>query len=140
MFTISASAFAGWEANITVSSDNAESRLSFGQKADATDLTDGLYDVPALLSGAIRVYFQTEEGSFWRDIRAIGADKEWQLQIASQTGMPVDVAWNPADFPAGATVTLIDASNAQEIDMKSSSNYTLEKPGNALLRIEVTDN
>jgi hypothetical protein len=139
MFTISTSAAAGWETNITVISDNAESRLSFGQKVDATDLSDGLYDVPALLSGAIQVFFQTPDGSFWRDIRAIGAAKEWRLIIVSQTGRPVAISWNPADLPDNAEIRLTDTADGSRVDMKSSNSYTPANPGNASLLIEVTN-
>jgi hypothetical protein len=139
MFTISASAAAGWETHITVISDNAESRLSFGQKVDATDLSDGLYDVPALLSGVIQVSFQTPDGSFWRDIRAVGAAKEWRLIIVSQTGRPVAISWNPADLPDDAEIRLTDTADGSRIDMKSASSYTPANPGNALLLIEVTN-
>ena len=140
IFSYQVSAFDGWEAAITVASGNAESRLSFGQKPDATDLNDGLYDVPAMLSGAIQVYSQTMEGSFWRDIRAMESGKEWQLIIKSQTGKPIIITWNPANLPADANVKLIDASNGKETDMKTSRNYTLESTRDALLLIEVTSN
>ena len=42
IFSYPASAFAEWETAITVSSGNAESRLTFGQKLKATDLADGI--------------------------------------------------------------------------------------------------
>ncbi|MEN8134366.1 MAG: hypothetical protein ABFS18_02355 [Thermodesulfobacteriota bacterium] len=140
IFSYQASAFDGWEASITVTSGNAENRLSFGQKPDATDLTDGFYDLPAMLSGAIQVYFQTEGESFWRDIRAMGPDKEWQLIITSQTGSPIAITWDPDNLPADANVRLIHPANGKETDMKASSSYIMESTSNALLLLEVTGN
>jgi hypothetical protein len=140
IFSYPASASDGWEASITVTSGNAESRLSFGQKPDATDLTDGLYDLPAMLSGVIQVYFQTDGESFWRDIRAMGPGKEWRLLITSQTGQPITITWDPENLPADANVSLIDPANDRETDMKTTGSYTMENTGNALLLLEVTGN
>ena len=140
IFSYQVSAFDGWEAAITVTSGNAESRLSFGQQPDATDLNDGRYDVPAMLSGTIQVYSQTKDGPFWRDIKAMDSSKEWQLIITSRTGQPISITWNPANLPADANVKLIDAANGREIGMNASSAYTLENTSDALLLIEVTSN
>lgn len=134
------SAFTGWEANITVTSGNAENRLSFGQRADATDLTDGLYDLPAMLSGTIQIYFQTEGKPLWRDIRAMGPDKEWQLIITSQTGQPLAITWDPDHLPATANVRLVDPANGIETDMKASNAYLMENTDNALLILRLTRN
>ena len=140
IFSFPASAFEGWETNLTVLSGNAESRLSFGQKPDATDLADGLYDVPAMLSGTIQVYFQTDGESFWRDIRAMGPDKEWQLIITSHTGKPIVITWDSDSLPQDADVRLIDTENGRETDMKSFSSYTMESTDSAALILEVTTN
>ncbi|MCK4838233.1 MAG: hypothetical protein KAS94_05480 [Desulfobulbaceae bacterium] len=138
IFSYPASALDGWESSVTVTSGNAESRLSYGQKADATDLTDGLYDVPAMLSGAIQVYFQNEEESFWRDIRAIGPNSEWQLIITSHTGKPVVITWDSDNLPQDAEVRLIDTENGQEVDMKSFNSYSLGSTDSAVLVLEIT--
>ena len=139
MLSYLVSAFVGWQASITVTSGNAESRLSFGQKADATDLIDGLYDVPAMLSGSIQVYFQTEVDTFWRDMWALGPGKKWwQFIITSHTGEPIDITWNPDNLLTDANVKLIDTANGKEIDMKNSNFYPLESTNKALLLLEVT--
>jgi hypothetical protein len=140
IFSCPAWASDGWEASITVTSGNAESRLSFGQKPEATDLTDGLYDLPAMLSGAIQVYFQTDGESFWRDIRAMGPDREWQLLITSQTGQPITITWDPENLPADANVRLIDPANDRGTNMKTTGSYIIENTGNASLILEVTGN
>ena len=124
-----ASAADGWEANITVLSGKAKSRLSFGQRLDATNRKDGRYDVPSLLSGRLQVYFTGGGGNFWRDIRAQDQEaiKEWRLIIKSQTGKPVTVRWNQDDLPPDSSVKLIEIVSGHAVDMKSSTVYT---PGN----------
>lgn len=148
LFTITAfgifpppsSAVEAWELNVDVVSGNAESRFSFGQQPDATDLTDGLYDVPAMLSGSIQVFSQTKEGSFWRDIRSTETGNEWQLIIKSQTKKPLHISWDPDHLPADASVKLVNASSGKETDMKTSKKYTLKNTSEALFLIEVTTN
>ncbi|MCA1765495.1 MAG: hypothetical protein LC633_04490 [Desulfobulbaceae bacterium] len=135
----SASAMEGWEAGIKVSSDRAASTLAFGQQPDATDLADGLYDVPAMLSGTMQVYFLNEEDSFWRDIRGMGSYKVWRLVISSQTGEPVTLSWNPADLPAESEVKLINEADRQEIDMKDAEEYSLGITPESSLLIEATN-
>lgn len=139
VFSNQASAFSGWEASVTVTSDNVKSRLHFGQKPDATALTDGLYDLPAMLSGTLQGYFQNEDGSFWRDIRAMESEEEWQLIITSQTEKPIYITWDPALFPPDAKVRLIDASNAKETDMQSANTYMMGSASNTMLLITVTN-
>ncbi|MFO7605493.1 MAG: hypothetical protein R6W72_04245 [Desulfurivibrionaceae bacterium] len=136
----SASAIEGWEANIKVTSGRTASTLAFGQKPDATDLADGLYDVPGILSGDIQVYFSNEEGSFWRDIRGPGSYQEWRLVIVSQTGEPVTISWNPADLPAESEIKLVNHADRQEIDMKDAREYSLGITPESLLLIEVSIN
>jgi len=139
-FITSSSAADGWETNIMVASGNAESSLSFGQMSDATDLTDGLYDVPAMLSGGLQAYFQSNEGFFWRDIRAIESETGWQLVVSSQTGYPITITWDPADLPAEGKITMINNSNRHETDMRNSSEYLLENNDETSLLIVVTKN
>ena len=73
----------GWELNISVvTSTGAENRISFGQKADATDGFDGQYEVPAYVEGNISVYFPHPEWAesstiYWRDIKAADTEKSW---------------------------------------------------------------
>lgn len=134
-----ASAIDGWETTIVVTSGNAESHISFGQKPDATDLNDGLYDVPAMLSGEIQVYSETKEGSLWRDIRAIGTGTEWRLIITSQTGKPLTISWNPTKLPDDLDIKLFDTASEKETDMKKSAKYILQNTSSTLLLIEVTN-
>jgi len=135
-----ASAMEGWEASIKVTSGQAASTLAFGQRPDATDLADGLYDLPAMLSGDIQVYFSNEEGSFWRDIRGPGSHQEWRLVMVSQTGEPVTVSWNPSDLPGNKNLTLRDVTEGIEIDMKAAEYYIHENIFESSLLIEVKDN
>lgn len=133
-------ALEGWEANITVTSGSSESRFSFGQRPDATDLEDGFYDVPAMLSGDLQVYSQTREGAFWRDIRGTDQGNEWQLVIMSQTQKTVYIAWDSANLPKRGRIKLVDAANGKETDMKTAGSYTIGSSGEALFTIEVTNN
>lgn len=139
LFSNPASAFRGWEASITVTSGNAKSSLHFGQRPDATALTDGLYDLPAMLSGTLQVYFQNEEGSFWRDIRAMESEEEWQVIIDSQTDAPISITWDPNHFPPNSTIRLIDASEGKDTNMKTSSNYMMGSTSKAILLITVAN-
>lgn len=136
----SASASESWEAGIKVTSGRTANTLAFGQKPDATDLADGLYDVPAMLSGDIQVYFLNDEGSFWRDIRGAGSYQEWRLVIVSQTGQPVTLSWDPAKLPDGSEIKLINEADRKGSDMKKATNYTLANTAKSSLLIEVTNN
>lgn len=130
----------GWEATIKVTADNATSRLSFGQQADATDLVDGPYDVPALLSGTLQAWFTNSKSDLWRDIRSTGEANEWQLMITSRTDSPITISWDPATLPDEITAELIDSARATAIDMKSASSYTLNDVAEAEAELIITIN
>ena len=129
----------GWETNLIVASGTAESRLSFGQQADATDLDDGRYDVPAMLTGTLQAAFVGGGGSFWRDIRSTGADQqEWRLLVGSSSGQPVKISWDSKSLPAGYLFELIDGTNSQTINMESSSVFTVEEGASIDLTVRVS--
>lgn len=129
----------GWEATIKIKAGNATSRLSFGQQPDATDMVDGLYDVPALLSGTLQARFINNESDLWRDIRPTGEASEWQLKISSQTDSPISISWDPATLSDEITVELVDAAGANVIDMKSALSYTLNESSEAELMIIINN-
>lgn len=119
-------AAAGWESNLLVSAGVAESRLSLGQRADATNLADGRYDVPAMLGGSLQAAFTGGGGPLWRDIRAFGRDREeWQLAIAGFGDQPVKIAWDAEGLPSGLRFELIDEDGGRVIAMDSCSAYTV---------------
>lgn len=127
-----------WEMNITVNSGNAENRLSLGQNQDATDQRDGLYDVPAMLSGTLRAWFASGANNLWRDIRSATSDNgsEWQLLISSRTGLPTVISWNTEQLPAGMIIELVDNATGTFVDMSSNSSFLLEDFSEAELTIK----
>lgn len=129
----------GWEANITVTSGSAKSRLSFGQQPDATDQKDNRYDVRAMLSGTLHAWFDNDEADLWRDIRATGEANEWQLKITSGTDSPISISWDPSTLPDEITAELIDSTGAGAIDMKSATSFTLNESSEAELMIIINN-
>ena len=127
----------GWEATLKVSVGNAENKLVFGQKADATDGVDGFYDVEALLSGDIEAYFLLEDKMYWRDIRSFG-DSIWTIDVNSALeGKEIRLSWNPEDLPSGVNVFLMDDSEENAYDMKTGNGYVYRNDGLRQFRIEV---
>lgn len=127
----------GWEANLSIAIANAESRLSFGQRPDATDGFDGKYDVPPMLGGAMSAYF-SGGGNLWRDIRALDSGgKSWNVKISSTLGgSDVILKWNPKALPSDATIMLSDAVSGQNVDMKAASKYSYKNEGPREIKIE----
>ena len=135
-----AQALDGWEANIRVGIATAENRLSFGQRPDATDGVDGRYDVPAMLNGDIKAYFQNGNGSYWRDIRAFesGKAKEWKIQVESPlNGGMVVIRWESGNIPTATTATLVDNITGIATDMKANNKYSYKNEGQRELLIKV---
>jgi hypothetical protein len=133
-----AEAAAGWETNLLISAGAAESRLSFGQRADATKQLDGRYDVPSIPGGTLQATFTGGGGQLWRDIRALGRNQEeWQLAIANGGDQPVEITWDAAGLPPGFRFELIDTAAGRAIDMESFAAYTVVDPA-VVLTVRVT--
>ncbi len=117
----------GWEVALKVKSGEAENKLSFGQRADASERADGRYDVPAMLSGSLRAYFAKEGAEpFWRDIRALtfGQTYTWTLWVETETpGQTVSLNWSSEDLPKWARVKLFDVSGQVKSDMGRQGSY-----------------
>ena len=130
----------GWQSNILISSGSASSKLTFGQNPAATDLNDGFYDVPAMLSGELKAAFTDDEETLWRDIRGIGNEtlKEWRLSVISASGEIVKISWDKKSFPKDTRVTLIDIDTGKSIDMKLLSSYAMENEGGSELLSKVS--
>jgi len=128
----------GWQANITVSSEAASTRLTFGLMSDATDMNDGLYDVPAMLSGSLKAYFSGGGGALWRDIRAAGSDQEWNLVYDADDR--IFLRWDQKSFPEDANVGLIDSFADKVVNMKTLSSYSPGIRTSGELLIKVTGN
>jgi len=129
----------GWEANLTVTVQRADLKLSFGQKTDATDAGDGLYDVPPMPGGDVSAFFVHTDGNLWRDIRALETGKKvWALRIASPLqGETVQLTWKPETLPADAVAVLIDEGAGKRVDMKVLTRYAYVNAGQRDLKIEI---
>jgi hypothetical protein len=131
-----------WETNLTVNIDAADTRLSFGQKEDATDGIDGKYDVPAMLSGDIKAYFSDKEGSFWRDIKkSASSQKRWSMRVESLLkNRDVSIKWNQDGFPHQGTIKIKDVKSGIVTDMRKASSYSYQNSeGTRDFIIEVKD-
>lgn len=125
----------GWEAALMISILNAENKLCFGQKPDATDGIDGFYDGPAFLSGDIKAYFLLGEGKYWRDIRASGS-KEWVIIVEAELkGEKITLGWNPKNLPRRTGITLMDDTEKKAVDMKTSNGYSYQNNGPRQFRV-----
>lgn len=129
----------GWEATLKVSVPRAYNRLSLGQKADATDGIDGVYDVPAMLNGDIKAPFKRDEGSYWRDIKALDDPKKWLMRVESPLkGSAVTVSWKPKTFTTLKAATLTDVVTGLVVDMKSAGDYSYTNDGTKDFAIDIT--
>jgi len=124
-----------WEARIDIKAGNTETGINIGQRVDATDGIDGLYDVPALLSGNLQAYIKAGDEKLWRDIRREGSDSVWELVIESLIDGDVIIKWDIDRLPSEKRVELIDG--LLRIDMKSVDSYIYRNEGVKTLRIEV---
>jgi len=124
-----------WEARIDIKAGNTETGINIGQRVDATDGIDGLYDVPALLSGNLQAYIKAGDEKLWRDIRREGSDSVWELVIESLIDGGVIIKWDIDRLPSEKRVELIDG--LLRIDMKAVDSYIYRNEGVKTLRIEV---
>jgi hypothetical protein len=124
-----------WEARIDIKAGNTETGINIGQRVDATDGIDGLYDVPALLSGNLQAYIKAGNEKLWRDIRREGSDSVWELVIESLIDGDVIIKWDIDRLPLEKRVELIDG--LLRIDMKAVDSYIYRNEGVKTLRIEV---
>jgi hypothetical protein len=124
-----------WEARIDIKAGNTETGINIGQRVDATDGIDGLYDVPALLSGNLQAYIKAGDEKLWRDIRREGSDSVWELVIESLIDGDVIIKWDIDRLPSEKRVELIDG--LLRIDMKAVDSYIYRNEGVKTLRIEV---
>ena len=129
----------GWEATLKVSVPRAYNRLSFGQKADATDGIDGAYDAPAMLNGDMKAYFKRDDGNYWRDIKAFGGSKRWTVRVESPLkGSTVSVSWKPETLVSLKAATLTDVATGMLVDMKSAGDYSYTNGGTKDFTIDIT--
>lgn len=141
-FYSSVYAVEGWEADLTVSILHIEAnKLSFGQRADATDEKDGRYDIIGILSGDLIAYFPHKDGGYWSDIKALTPldKKVWDIRIESRLkGEKMVLKWNPKSLPDKGDVVLVDIATGAITNMRGTNSYSYQNKGERDLRVEVT--
>jgi hypothetical protein len=125
-----------WETRLSVRAGSGENRLSFGQRANATDGFDGQYDVPAMPGGTLNAHFDLEAGTYWRDIKGLQTGKSavWTLQVEST--LPAEtvlLSWPNAALPEGTT--LRDLTTGTQVDMKQQTSYIYSNDGPRLFQL-----
>lgn len=127
-----------WEAQIRVRVLNAENKLFFGQRIDATDGYDNKYDVPAMLSGEIMAYFLIDNKSCWRDIRTANDLKYWDMYVESpRLWETIEIKWEPNLLPDHLEIKLIDLTSGIIIDMHEYDNYSYRNSGKKHISLQV---
>jgi hypothetical protein len=132
-----------WEMNIKAKCLNAENRLVIGQRPDASDVIDGRYDVPALLSdGLIKAYMELEGGQYWKDIKKTCSppcSKTWNIHVESEDlGEIIELSWDPVNIPGDTRMILIDQGTGRAMAMNLEPYvYTYENPGRREFVVEV---
>ena len=133
-------AAAGWEIPLTVSAGRAVQHLSLGERADATDGIDGLYEVPALPGGNLRAAFALAGGRYWRDIRSASArHQRWTLVIAApRTAAQVTMAWGNLPQGKGLSARLTDPASGRIVDAVRQHQYRFRSNGTRTLILDIT--
>lgn len=133
----------GWEMKIVVIAMSAENKLSIGQRPDASDGTDGKYDIPALLSGDIKAYMELGGSKYWRDIKQTcsikdaSCKKTWNVVVDSMVrGEPIKLRWNASAIPQDLSIFLIDITTGKTIDMKAGQEYSYDNTETRKFKIE----
>ncbi len=130
VMTGSASAADDWSLEINASVLNAQNKLVIGQNTIASDSIDGLYDIPALLSGDIKAYMPLDGQFLWTDLRAscdTSCEKQWNIVIESPlTGELIRLSWDPDQIPDGMSLVLVDTDTGVEVDMSRESAFSFE--------------
>lgn len=133
----------GWEMNIKAKYLNAENKLVIGQRTDASDVIDGRYDVPALLSdGVIKAYMELEGDQYWKDIKKTCPTpclKAWHILVESEDmGGIIELSWDPVNIPNNTSIVLIDQGTGKRMDMNLEQyRYTYENSGRREFMVEV---
>lgn len=134
---VQAQNLSGWETNLIVTINDAENKIGIGQNSNATDLMDGAFDVPALLSGTMRAYSVTDATSLWRDIKSFGKNS-WTIIVESSDKGIITIKWDTNLLPQDTSFTLVDTVINNTVDMKAKSNYSYKNLGKRTLRVLAT--
>ena len=146
-FSTPAKAYMDWQSDIEVTvpiynkdgkrTGTARNRLTIGQNKDATDGYDGLWDTDAFLSGAIMAYFPTSKTNLWRDNKALGPEKIWNMNVVStETGQKITITFKRIQFPQNAALYLTDLSTGQTINLTAVGKFDYINKGPRTFRIK----
>lgn len=134
-----------WEATIWVASGDGNLRLALGADETATDGFDNVWDSYAMLGGQLRPYFYRPDWhpvfkTYWRDIRAKapGNTTEWLFVIeSSMTIKDVKITWDLSRVPKDYSLSLIDDTTGQTIDMRTRASYNFVYASKRNFRVSV---
>jgi hypothetical protein len=137
---VNARAAAGWEIQLTVSAGRIAQHLSFGERANATDGIDGLYEVPAMPGAGLRAAFLISGGRYWRDIRPLSVHAQhWTLVVAApRTATEVTLNWGTLPRGRGLIARLTDAASGRSVDAIGRHHYRFRNTGTRTLIFEIT--
>jgi len=137
-----------WQVTLLLETDGLRvpSRLVLGADDTATDGFDRTWDSYAMLGGSFRPYFPRPDWdpvmkTYWRDIRAKAPGKTTEWPFVVESDIPnknVILRWDLSLLPADYTISLIDDTNGQVIDMRSIPSYSFIYTGKRDLRAVVT--
>ncbi len=120
-----------WSIKIKTSVGGYNSRITFGEFADATDGYDILYDAPAHTApAAVVAYFDhpewgQDDTKFWYDIQSAGQTRQWTFYTDSNLdGQALSFEWYFSNVPADYHITLTDVSTGQSVDMMTETSYS----------------
>jgi hypothetical protein len=135
-----------WQVTLRVEAGSGYNRLVLGADDTATDGYDDMWEVYAMLSGEIQVYFPHPEWNmshevFWRDIRthAPGTTTEWLFVVESSLyDYEFTIKWDLSKVPESYSLVLIDDATGQEIDMRATASYSFFYTDARSFRVAVT--
>jgi hypothetical protein len=117
-----------------------------GVSSTASDGYDFGVDVtePPPLVDSLRLYMPAAEGTFAKDMRAAGRERqEWNVEVACRlTDTPVTVSWPTlnSSVPRGVTLRLEDVDSGASVYMRTATGYSFQmsEPGVRHLRVVAT--
>jgi photosystem II stability/assembly factor-like uncharacterized protein len=132
-----------WQANINIKDNgNISQSLSFGQSPLASDSIDaqlGEAPLPPTAFGFDARFHLSNGDESWKDYRSSNLDTvEWLIKFQPGTGgYPITFSWDSSELPAGNFFLKDIITEAiVNVNMKTSSSYTLTNTGINELKIE----
>jgi hypothetical protein len=125
-----------WQIQMKIESSPAHNYLILGVDNTATDGFDNLWETHALFGGGIKAYFPHDDwnmaqSKFWRDIRSnnTGIEKTWLFNVdidpdSSLLNSEFKISWSLSTIPQDITISLIDETSGQQIDMRATPSHS----------------